>query len=137
MANRWDTCSQLPASETPSGFTCRHMDGVWRSADDVPRGRDGRILAHVALNGHGSYPTAGFIPRNLLAFNDYTSNQGAVWDPVSHDPLPRMAFTSCTGCMTRTAPRTLPDTRLYALNHPSAPVITHRLYPARTFSGGP
>ena len=59
------------------------MDGVWRSADDVPRGKDGRILAHVALNGHGSYPTAGFIPRNLLAFNDYTSNQGPVWDPVS------------------------------------------------------
>ncbi|CAL5225933.1 g8728 [Coccomyxa viridis] len=61
----------------------RHMDGVWRSADDVPRGKDGRILAHIALNGHGSYPTAGFIPRNLLAFNDYTSNQGAVWDPDS------------------------------------------------------
>ena len=56
---------------------------MWRSADDVPRGKDGRILAHIALNGHGSYPTAGFIPRNLLAFNDYTSNQGAVWDPVS------------------------------------------------------
>ena len=59
------------------------MDGVWRSADEAPRGSDGRLLAHVALNGHGSYPTAGFIPRNLLAFNDYTSNQGAVWDPVS------------------------------------------------------
>lgn len=61
----------------------RHMDGVWRSADEVPRGKDGRVLAHVALNGHGSYPSAGFIPRNLLAFNDYTSNRGAVWDPVS------------------------------------------------------
>ena len=59
------------------------MDGVWRSADEVPRGKDGQVIAHVALNGHGSYPTAGFIPRNLLAFNDYTSNQGAVWDPVS------------------------------------------------------
>ena len=66
-----------------SDYAYRHMDGVWRSADEVPRGKDGRILAHVALNGHGSYPTATFIPRNLLAFNDYTSNQGAVWDPVS------------------------------------------------------
>ena len=70
----------------------RHMDGVWRSADEVPRGKDGRVIAHVALNGHGSYPTAGFIPRNLLAFNDYTSNQGAVWDPVS--PF-SFFFTKC------------------------------------------
>ena len=75
-------CSQTQA-EVGMPALCRHMDGVWRSADEAPRGADGRLLAHVALNGHGSYPTAGFIPRNLLAFNDYTSNQGAVWDPVS------------------------------------------------------
>ena len=82
-----DTGCVLPAcyrSQAENGIPlCRHMDGVWRSADEAPRGADGRLLAHVALNGHGSYPTAGFIPRNLLAFNDYTSIQGAVWDPVS------------------------------------------------------
>ena len=77
------TCLLQSQAEEGVRALCRHMDGVWRSADEAPRGRDGRVLAHVALNGHGSYPAAGFIPRNLLAFNDYTSNQGAVWDPVS------------------------------------------------------
>ena len=76
----WPFLTCLPQGQAA---LCRHMDGVWRSADEAPRGADGRLLAHVALNGHGSYPTAGFIPRNLLAFNDYTSDQGAVWDPVS------------------------------------------------------
>lgn len=80
----WPHVARSLQSQAEEGIPlCRHMDGVWRSADEAPRGADGRLLAHVALNGHGSYPTAGFIPRNLLAFNDYTSNQGAVWDPVS------------------------------------------------------
>jgi hypothetical protein len=55
---------------------------VWRSAKDVPRSEGGRPLAHIAVNGHGSYPTAGTIPRIFFAANDQTSNQGAVWDPV-------------------------------------------------------
>ncbi|KAK9902691.1 hypothetical protein WJX75_002901 [Coccomyxa subellipsoidea] len=59
----------------------RHQDGVWRSAKDVPRSEGGRPLAHIAVNGHGSYPTAGTIPRIFFAANDQTSNQGAVWDP--------------------------------------------------------
>lgn len=55
---------------------CRHRDGVWRSADEVPLTPAGRIKAHIALDGHGSYPEAGFIPRVYFAFNDLTSNQG-------------------------------------------------------------
>ena len=31
----------------------RHRDGVWRSADAVPRSEQGRPLAYVAVNGHG------------------------------------------------------------------------------------
>ena len=64
----------------------RHRDGVWRSADSVPRGAHGRPVAHVAVNGHGSYPEAGTIPRIFFTANDQTSEAGAVWDPVS--PLP-------------------------------------------------
>ncbi|CAL8466419.1 g5955 [Coccomyxa elongata] len=58
----------------------RHQDGVWRSAREVPRSEAGRPLAHIAVNGHGSYPIAGTIPRIFFAANDQTSNQGAVWD---------------------------------------------------------
>lgn len=61
---------------------CRHQDGVWRSAGKVPRSETGRPLAHIAVNGHGSYPIAGTIPRIFFAANDHTSNQGAVWDTV-------------------------------------------------------
>ena len=38
----------------------------------MPHTQDGRPLSYVALNGHGSYPKAGFIPRIFLAFNDRT-----------------------------------------------------------------
>ena len=31
----------------------RHIDGVWRSADEVPRSSQGRPLAYVAENGYG------------------------------------------------------------------------------------
>ena len=51
---------------------CRHRDGIWLSADEMPRTADGRPLSYVAINGHGSYPRAGFIPRIFLAFNDRT-----------------------------------------------------------------
>ena len=48
----------------------------------MPRTADGRPIAHVAVNGHGSYPAAGTIPRIFYAANDQTSDRGAVWDPV-------------------------------------------------------
>ena len=38
----------------------------------MPRTADGRPLSYIAINGHGSYPRAGFIPRIFLAFNDRT-----------------------------------------------------------------
>ncbi|DBB18049.1 TPA: hypothetical protein ACH3X3_003041 [Trebouxia sp. C0006] len=72
----------------------RHRDGRWVSANDMPRTPDGRPLSYVALNGHGSYPRAGFIPRIFLAFNDRTG-QGQVWDPkecvlVTQDAVPQV-----------------------------------------------
>lgn len=50
----------------------RHRDGRWVAADEMPRTADGRPLSYIAINGHGSYPRAGFIPRIFLAFNDRT-----------------------------------------------------------------
>lgn len=55
----------------------RHIDGTWRSADEVPRAPDGRPESHVALNGHGSYPYPGTTIRLFGAFNDQTSRDGA------------------------------------------------------------
>ena len=54
----------------------RHRDGLWRSADEVPRSKDGRPLAYIAENGHGSYPVAGTIWRLFGVINDYTSDTG-------------------------------------------------------------
>ena len=42
----------------------------------MPRSAEGRPLSYVALNGHGSYPIAAWIPRIFFAFNDQTSDQG-------------------------------------------------------------
>lgn len=72
----------------------RHRDGIWLSADEMPRTADGRPLSYVAINGHGSYPRAGFIPRIFLAFNDRTGT-GQVWDPkqcvlVTPDLVPQV-----------------------------------------------
>ncbi|KAL0034634.1 hypothetical protein WJX77_000317 [Trebouxia sp. C0004] len=72
----------------------RHRDGRWVSANGMPRTPDGRPLSYVALNGHGSYPRAGFIPRIFLAFNDRTG-QGQLWDPkkcvlVTQDAVPQV-----------------------------------------------
>ena len=61
---------------SPHTLAYRHRDGVWRSADELPRAADGRVQAFVALNGHGSYPEAGTIPRVFFAFNDQTSDKG-------------------------------------------------------------
>ena len=69
---------------------CRHRDGRWVSANDMPRTPDGRPLSYVALNGHGSYPRAGFIPRIFLAFNDRTG-QGITIAPYSGFTNPRPA----------------------------------------------
>ena len=54
----------------------RHIDGTWRSADEVPRTAEGRPEAFVAINGHGSYPHPGRIIRLFGAFNDHTSRRG-------------------------------------------------------------
>jgi len=63
-------------------YSChRHIDGTWRSADEVPRTPEGRPRAFVAINGHGSYPYPGRIIRLFGAFNDNTSDAGPVWDP--------------------------------------------------------
>ncbi|KAK9857191.1 hypothetical protein WJX84_004091 [Apatococcus fuscideae] len=57
----------------------RHRDGVWRSADEMLRGDDGRPKAFIATNGHGSYPEPGTVPRVFFIFPDETSDQGHVW----------------------------------------------------------
>ena len=54
----------------------RHIDGTWRSADEVPRTAGGRPQAFVAINGHGSYPYPGRTIRLFGAFNDRTSADG-------------------------------------------------------------
>jgi uncharacterized membrane protein YgcG len=65
-------------------YSChRHIDGTWRSADEVPRTPEGRPEAFVAINGHGSYPHPGRIIRLFGAFNDHASRRGAVWAPRS------------------------------------------------------
>ena len=57
---------------------CRHIDGTWRSAHEVPRTPEGRPEAYVAINGHGVYPEAGRIIRLFGAFNDNTSREGGL-----------------------------------------------------------
>lgn len=47
----------------------------------MPRSAEGRPLSYVALNGHGSYPMAAWIPRIFFAFNDQTSDKGV---PLQH-----------------------------------------------------
>jgi hypothetical protein len=66
----------------------RHIDGTWRSADEVPRTADGRPEAFVAINGHGSYPYPGRVIRLFGAFNDHTSRRGA--------GVAAVALCSCT-----------------------------------------
>ncbi|KAG2432933.1 hypothetical protein HXX76_008662 [Chlamydomonas incerta] len=60
----------------------RNIEGEWCPAADVPRTRCGRIIGHVAINGHGIYPHCGIIPRLFFAANDRTSRTGPVWSPT-------------------------------------------------------
>jgi len=72
------SCStHVQALVTVMTIVCRHVDGVWRSADEVPRTADGRPISYVALHGHGSYLVTGRIIRLFGAFNDHTSARGA------------------------------------------------------------
>lgn len=54
-------------------------DGRWVSAKDVPM-ENGRIIAYMALNGHGLYPKEGIAFRLGGLANDYLG-RGASWDP--------------------------------------------------------
>jgi hypothetical protein len=60
----------------------RPRDGEWAPAADAPRGSGGRrLVAFVALNGHGYYPTVRTIHRHFWLGNDCTSRAGPVWRP--------------------------------------------------------
>ncbi|GFR42446.1 hypothetical protein Agub_g3353, partial [Astrephomene gubernaculifera] len=59
----------------------RNIEGEWVPAAQVPRTPCGRIVGHVAINGHGIYPHCGTIPRLFLVANDRTSRRGPVWSP--------------------------------------------------------
>jgi len=54
-------------------------DGRWVAAEDVPM-ENGRIIAYMALNGHGLYPKEGIAFRIGGLANDYLG-RGAMWDP--------------------------------------------------------
>lgn len=60
----------------------RNRDGMWVKGPQVPRTREGRIMACVALHGHGTYPKAGTIPRHFLLANDSTCcDERKMWQP--------------------------------------------------------
>jgi hypothetical protein len=54
-------------------------DGRWVAAKDVPM-ENGRLIAYMALNGHGLYPKEGIAFRLGGLANDYLG-RGASWDP--------------------------------------------------------
>lgn len=82
-----DRCKMLLQNTTNAGFVSavyysahRQGDGTWVPANECPFDKDtGRLLAFVAHNGHGLYPTAGVNPRVFLVANDVTSDKGRVW----------------------------------------------------------
>jgi len=84
-------CSRHPSTIcTPvTVWGCRHIDGTWRSADEVPRTAEGRPQSFVAINGHGSYPYPGTTIRLFGAFNDQTSQKGELCTFLQPSP--------CTG----------------------------------------
>ena len=69
----------------------RHRDGIWRSANGVPRSPEGRPLAYVAVNGHGGCMKWLFI--RLEASNNQTAEgickSVATYRPSSWDSLSR------------------------------------------------
>eukprot|EP00891_Asterochloris_glomerata_P006031 jgi/Astpho2/6031/Aster-03988 len=94
-------------SVTPQQLAVQgHRDGVWKSGGEMPRSAEGRPLSYVALNGHGSYPMAAWIPRIFFAFNDQTSDKGPQWDsrrcvvvtPEGKLPSVTSRGHSLTGC---------------------------------------
>lgn len=56
-------------------------DGRWVAAKDI-KYEDGRILAFIALDGHGIYPNDGVYFRFFGLANDIT-NRGVKWDPTA------------------------------------------------------
>ena len=84
-----------PANDTLGGTSYRHRDGKWRSANELPRTPDGRVQSFVAINGHGSYAEKGVIPKIFFAFNDRTSDQGALPCRAGRRPLPAGQVSSC------------------------------------------
>jgi hypothetical protein len=61
----------------------RHRDGMWVPAQKVLHDHlMGRIVAFVALNGHGTYPTPSTYGRIFGIANDVTSAGGPVWAPM-------------------------------------------------------
>lgn len=58
----------------------RHGDGTWVSAKSCPFDEaTGRLLAFVALNGHGFYPGTGTHAHVFFFANNLTSSRGRVW----------------------------------------------------------
>ena len=85
----------------------RPRDGDWVAAADAPRSPCGRLLTYVARHGHGTYATAGVIPRAFGFANDHTSGDGPLWRPAtavmlrvhSHNaPYATLGWVVCRGC---------------------------------------
>ncbi|PNW77468.1 hypothetical protein CHLRE_10g437900v5 [Chlamydomonas reinhardtii] len=100
----------------------RNIEGEWCPAAAVPRTPCGRIIGHVAINGHGIYPHCGTISRLFFAANDRTSRAGPVWNPtkirrmcgVPHEDAPHLCRTvRSRGC-------TLPPPQPMAAPRPPA-----------------
>lgn len=66
----------------------RSRDGQWLARDRVPRSCSGRIVAYVALHGHGTYPEPEIVPRHFYLGNDHCSLDGPTWSPRNIVMLP-------------------------------------------------
>ena len=54
-------------------------DGRWVEKEDIPL-ENGKIVAYVALTGHGMYPKEGIVFRFFGVANDHTA-RGQKWEP--------------------------------------------------------
>lgn len=68
----------------------RPRDGQWVRAEDAPRSCSGRLIAYVALHGHGTYPSPGTVPRHFFLGNDLCRRGGPVWRPNKVTLLPTL-----------------------------------------------